>query len=141
MVCNGYVAGRIAASRGLATFSNLEMQHSPKIFCIFLQKVLAKNSEMLCKTEKIKNLFVSPATDATEVIHSQISYHSFNQEYFTAISCCVDKYSEKLKKLIVFSAFQSVYPLVRMTDSFSIGFAFSFGLRYNSPSKTKERRT
>ena len=43
MVCNGYVAGRIAASRGLATFSNLEMQHSPKIFCIFLQKVLAKN--------------------------------------------------------------------------------------------------
>ncbi|MGN9060495.1 hypothetical protein ACTM96_13380, partial [Mediterraneibacter faecis] len=36
-------AGRIAASRGLATFSNLEMQHSPKIFCIFLQKVLAKN--------------------------------------------------------------------------------------------------
>ena len=45
MVCNGYVAGRIAASRGLATFSNLEMQHSPKIFCIFLQKVLAKNTE------------------------------------------------------------------------------------------------
>lgn len=44
MVCNGYVAGRIAASRGLATFSNLEMQHSPKIFCIFLQKVLAKNT-------------------------------------------------------------------------------------------------
>ncbi|WP_207708241.1 hypothetical protein, partial [[Clostridium] scindens] len=43
-VCNGYVAGRIAASRGLATFSNLEMQHSPKIFCIFLQKVLAKNN-------------------------------------------------------------------------------------------------
>ena len=45
MVCNGYVAGRIAASRGLATFSNLEMQHSPKIFCIFLQKVLAKNNK------------------------------------------------------------------------------------------------
>ncbi|EDS06356.1 hypothetical protein CLOSCI_02473 [[Clostridium] scindens ATCC 35704] len=42
MVCNGYVAGRIAASRGLAIFSNLEMQHSPKIFCIFFQKVLAK---------------------------------------------------------------------------------------------------
>ncbi|WP_415843198.1 hypothetical protein, partial [[Clostridium] scindens] len=46
-VCNGYVAGRIAASRGLATFSNLEMQHSPKIFCIFLQKVLAKNRFIL----------------------------------------------------------------------------------------------
>jgi hypothetical protein len=44
MVCNGYVAGRITASRGVATFSNLEMQHSPKIFCIFLQKVLAKNT-------------------------------------------------------------------------------------------------
>ena len=62
-------------------------------------------------------------------------------EYLPAASCCVDKYSEKLKKPVVFSAFQSVYPLVRMTDSFSIGFAFSFGLRYNSPSKTKERRT
>ena len=131
MVCNGYVAGRIAASRGLATFSNLEMQHSPKIFCIFLQKVLAKNSEMLCKTGKIKNLFVSPATDATEVIHSQISYHSFNQEYFTAISCCVDKYSEKLKKLIVFSAFQSVYPLVRMTNLlyYPVRFFFWFAVQ------------
>ena len=31
-----------ASSECLATFSNLEMQHSPKIFCIFLQKVLAK---------------------------------------------------------------------------------------------------
>lgn len=51
MVCNGYVTGRIAASRGLATFSNLEMQHSPKIFCIFLQKVLAKNK--LDKLEKL----------------------------------------------------------------------------------------
>ena len=46
-----------------------------------------------------------------------------------------------LKKPVVFSAFQSVYPLVRMTDSFFVRFAFSFGLRYNSPSKTKERRT
>ena len=39
------VAGRITAGRGFATFSNLEMQHSPKIFCIFLQKVLAKNTK------------------------------------------------------------------------------------------------
>ncbi|MEX3031205.1 hypothetical protein, partial [[Clostridium] scindens] len=87
--------------------------------------------EMLCKTEKIKNLFVSPATDATEVIHSQISYHSFNQEYFTAISCCVDKYSEKLKKLIVFSAFQSVYPLVRMTNLlyYPVRFFFWFAVQ------------
>ena len=38
------MAGRTAAGQGFATFSNLEMQHSPKIFCIFLQKVLAKNS-------------------------------------------------------------------------------------------------
>ena len=38
------MAGRTAAAQGFATFSNLEMQHSPKIFCIFLQKVLAKNS-------------------------------------------------------------------------------------------------
>ena len=62
-------------------------------------------------------------------------------EYLPAASCCVDKYSEKLKKLIVFSAFQSVYPLVRMTDSFFARFAFSFSLRYNSPSKTKTRST
>ena len=30
----------------------------------------------------MRKLFVAPATDATEVIHSQISYHSFNQESF-----------------------------------------------------------
>ena len=36
-------------------------------------------------------------------------------EYLPAASCRVDKYSEKLKKLVVFSAFQSVYPMVRMT--------------------------
>ena len=62
-------------------------------------------------------------------------------EYLPAASCRVDKYSEKLKKLVVFSAFQSVYPLVRMTNSFFVRFAFSFGLRYNSSSKTKEHRT
>ncbi|MDY2629560.1 MAG: FxLYD domain-containing protein, partial [Lachnospiraceae bacterium] len=44
IVCNGHVAGRVAASPDFATFSNLEMQHFPKIFCIFLQKVLAKNN-------------------------------------------------------------------------------------------------
>ena len=78
---------------------------SPAIFC-----------ELLCKTEKIKKLFAATTADTTEVIHNRVSYNSFNEEYFTAISCCVDKYSEKLKKLLVFSAFQSVYPLVRMTD-------------------------
>ena len=41
------MAGRTAAGQGFATFSNLEMQHSPKIFCIFLQKVLAKNKDQL----------------------------------------------------------------------------------------------
>ena len=40
------MAGRTAAGQGFATFSNLEMQHSPKIFCIFLQKVLAKNNDV-----------------------------------------------------------------------------------------------
>ena len=35
-----------------ATFSNLEMQHSPKIFCIFLQKVLAKNIYSIAKTDE-----------------------------------------------------------------------------------------
>ena len=37
------MAGRTAAGQGFATFSNLEMQHSPKIFCNFCQKILAKN--------------------------------------------------------------------------------------------------
>ena len=89
--------------------------------------------------EKFKNLFWFPLADTVEVIHIRVSYDSFNSEYFTAIGCCVDKYSEKLKKLFVFSAFQSVYPLVRMTNSFFVRFAFSFGLRYNNSSSTKER--
>ena len=62
-------------------------------------------------------------------------------EYLPAASCRVDKYSEKLKKLVVFSAFQSVYPMVRMTNDLFVWFAFSFVLRYNSSSKTKEHRT
>ena len=62
-------------------------------------------------------------------------------EYLPAASCCVDKYSEKLKKLLVFSAFQSVYPMVRMTNDHFVRFAFSSVLRYNSSSKTKEHRT
>ena len=62
-------------------------------------------------------------------------------EYLTAASCRVDKYSEKLKKLVAFSAFQSVYPMVRMTNDLFVWFAFSFVLRYNSSSKTKEHRT
>ena len=41
-------------------------------------------------------------------------------EYLPAAGCCVDKYSEKLKKLVVFSAFQSVYPMVRMTNDAKI---------------------
>ena len=95
--------------------------------------------DTLCKMEKFKNLFWFPLADTVEVIHIRVSYDSFNSEYFTAIGCCVDKYSEKLKKLFVFSAFQSVYPLVRMTNSFFVRFAFSFGLRYNNSSSTKER--
>lgn len=62
-------------------------------------------------------------------------------EYLPAASCRVDKYSEKLKKLVVFSAFQSVYPMVRMTNDLFVWFAFSFVLWYNSSSKTKEHRT
>ena len=62
-------------------------------------------------------------------------------EYLPAASCRVDKYSEKLKKLLVFSAFQSVYPMVRMTNDHFVRFAFSSVLRYNSSSKTKEHRT
>ena len=62
-------------------------------------------------------------------------------EYLPAAGCRVDKYSEKLKKPVVFSAFQSVYPMVRMTNDLFVWFAFSFVLRYNSSSKTKEHRT
>ena len=39
------MAGRAAAGQVFATFSNLEMQHSPKIFCNFCQKALAKNKD------------------------------------------------------------------------------------------------
>ena len=93
---------------------------SPVIFC-----------KKLCKTEKIKNLFVSTTADTAEVIHGRVSSHSFNQEYFTAISCCVDKYSEKPKKLLVFPVFQSVYPLVRMTNLlfYPVRFFFWFAVQ------------
>ena len=61
-------------------------------------------------------------------------------EYLPAAGCRVDKYSEKLEKPVVFSVFQSVYPMVRMTNSHFMRFAFSSVLRYNSSSKTKEHR-
>jgi len=32
------------ASRGIAILSNLDMQQCPKMFCNFVQKVLAKNT-------------------------------------------------------------------------------------------------
>lgn len=60
------------------------------------------------------------------------------KEYTPADSCMVDKYSEKLKKLVVFSAFQSVYPMVRMTKSVFTQFAFSFVFRYNKYQKNTE---
>lgn len=43
----------------------------------------------------------------------------------------VDKYSEKLKKLLVFSAFQSVYPIVRMTNALFcvVRFFFCFAVQ------------
>ena len=52
-------------------------------------------------------------------------------EYLPAASCCVDKYSEKLKKLIVLSAFQSVYPMVRMTKHsfYTVRFFFCFAVQ------------
>ena len=52
-------------------------------------------------------------------------------EYLLAASCCVDKYSEKLKKLIVLSVFQSVYPMVRMTKHsfYTVRFFFCFAVQ------------
>ena len=54
MVCNGCLAGGIIASQCLATFSNLEMQHSPKIFCNIRQKVLAKNRLRVSEARKLR---------------------------------------------------------------------------------------
>lgn len=73
MVCNGYVAGRIAASLGLATFSNLEMQHSPKIFCIFLQKVLAKNT-LLCSDEVKTDEEVREVSKEIDYMYDELFY-------------------------------------------------------------------
>ena len=58
------MAGRTAAGQGFATFSNLEMQHSPKIFCIFLQKVLAKNTD---NHSGIKCVIHFPADNTTAI--------------------------------------------------------------------------
>lgn len=74
------------------------------------------------------------STTRPDCIHSMM-------EYLPIAGCCVDKYSEKLKKLLAFSAFQSIYPMVRMTGPLFAQLAFSFVLRYNSYSKTKEHRT
>ena len=52
-------------------------------------------------------------------------------EYLPVASCCVDKYSEKLKKRIVFSAFQSVYPIVKMPNPsfYTVRFSFCFAVQ------------
>jgi len=52
-------------------------------------------------------------------------------KYLPAAVCCVDKYSEKLKKLLVFSAFQSVYPMVKMTNGLfcAVRFFFCFAVQ------------
>lgn len=55
-------------------------------------------------------------------------------EYTPVGSYMVDKYSEKL---VVFSAFQSVYFIERMTKSVFVPFTFSFILRYNKYQKNK----
>lgn len=64
------------------------------------------------------------STDEPYYIHSIM-------EYLSAASCCVDKYSEKLKKPVVFSAFQSVYSMVRMTNGLfgAIRFFFCFAVQ------------
>ena len=48
------MTGLIPAGQAFATFSKMEMQHSPKIFCNFLQKRLAKNKQ--CRPKIHKNV-------------------------------------------------------------------------------------
>ncbi|MDD3174631.1 MAG: fibronectin type III domain-containing protein, partial [Herbinix sp.] len=47
------VAGRFVASRGIAILSNLDMQQCPKMFCNFVQKVLAKNTYKNSRSTKV----------------------------------------------------------------------------------------
>ena len=95
-----------------------------------------------CAKRRKSKIFSSSPSRVDRKLYTAAPHriHSI-MEYLPAASCCVDKYSEKLKKLVVFSAFQSVYPMVRMTNDLFVWFAFSFVLRYNSSSKTKEHRT
>ena len=41
------MAGLIMTGQRFATLSNLDMQQCPKMFCNFVQKVLAKNTSMI----------------------------------------------------------------------------------------------
>ena len=90
-----------------------------------------KSYKVLCKTEKIKKYL-------PVIISSEKSYPLFMirclhllRSTFRPFTGLVDKYSEKPEKLLVFGVFQSVHPLVKMTDALSAGFAFSLSLRYN----------
>ena len=95
-----------------------------------------------CAKRRKSKIFLHSSSWADQKLSTAGSYciHSI-MEYLPAAGCRVDKYSEKLKKRIVFWAFQSVYPMVRMTNALFVWFAFSSVLRYNSSSKTKEHRT
>ena len=100
-----------------------------------------RSYKILCKTEKIKKhlpIIISPEKELSTFHNSAaFIYSGVLSGPFTGL---VDKYSEKLEKPVVFSVFQSVYPMVRMTNSHFMRFAFSSVLRYNSSSKTKEHR-
>lgn len=61
--------------------------------------------KVLCKTEKIKVLFVLLSW-GDQKLSTAGPYCIYSiMKYLPAASCCVDKYSEKLKKLIVFFGF------------------------------------
>ena len=55
------MAGLIMTGQRFATLSNLDMQQCPKMFCNFVQKVLAKNifgTKKCNDTKKAERLFV-----------------------------------------------------------------------------------
>ena len=83
------------------------------------------------KRRKSKIFSHSPSRADWKLYTAEPYYIHSIMEYLPAASCCVDKYSEKLKKLLVFSAFQSVYPMVKMTNGLfcAVRFFFCFAVQ------------
>ena len=64
------MAGLIMTGQRFATLSNLDMQQCPKMFCNFVQKVLAKNND---KLQHNKGLSTSTLNDLCRILHCELS--------------------------------------------------------------------